>query len=182
MAFEPSRDRKADINQFVPQKTDPIYEYIYRKFKCQEDVVGNVKTKGLTQLSWNIHTPQDDFVWKSVRLHMPFRISCKSGDAQVSMRLGDRNPACNVAINASPLRMFTDCQLTLNGNMFSIQPNFYQSILDTCYQSRDETSYMSSMSLKPNAMRNFKKASETTGIFSVQPGDDQAAAGGLRPC
>ena len=183
MSFEPVRDRKGDINQFTPQKTEPIYEYVYRKFKCQEDVVGNVKTKGLTQLSWNIHTPQDDFVWKSVRLHMPFRIKCKSGNQNISMRLSDRNPACNVAISSTPLKMFTDCQLILSGNMFSIQPNFYQSILDTCYQSRDETSYMSSMSLKPSANRNLKKASESTGIFAVLPIDETSAqqAGSIPP-
>ena len=171
MSFAASRDRKGDINEFQPERKDPIYEYVYRKFYCEEDVVGNIKEKGLDQLSWNIHTPQEDFVMKSVRLHMPFRITCKSGDQDVSMRLSDRNPACNVAISASPLKMFTDCQLVMNGQMFSIQPNFYQSILDTCYQSRDETSYMSSMSLKPNACRNLRKASETSGIFGVQPGD-----------
>ena len=174
MSFAPVRDKKADINQFQPEKTTPIYEYVYRQFKCQEDVVGKVKEKGLTQLSWNIHTPQEDFVMKSVRLHMPFRIYCKSNQDYVSMRLSDRNPACNVAISSSPMKMFTDCQLIMNGNIFSIQPGRFQTVLDTCYQSRDETSYISNMSLKPNANRNLKRASESSGTFPVLPGDPDA--------
>ncbi|HIP09356.1 MAG TPA: hypothetical protein EYG65_06465 [Rhodospirillales bacterium] len=174
MSFQYTRDKKADIQQFTPQKTEPIYEYVYRKFQCEEDVVGKVKEKGLTQLSWNIHTPQEDFVWKSVRLHMPFRIYCKNNQTNVSMRLSDRNPACNVAISSSPMKMFTDVQLIMNGNMFSIQPNFFQTVIDTCYQSRDETSYISNMSLKPNANRNLRHAAESGGIFPVLPVDANA--------
>ena len=172
MSFVPIRDKKADIQEFAPQKTTPIYEYVYRQFKCQEDVVGKVKEKGLTQLSWNIHTPQEDFVMKSVRLHMPFRIYCKSGQNYVSMRLSDRNPACNVAISSSPMKMFTDCQLIMNGNIFSVQPGRFQTVLDTCYQSRNRMSYPSNMSLKPNANRNLKKSSESAGTFGVLPVPD----------
>ena len=167
MSYQTVRDYKGDIPQFQAQRTNPIYEYITRKFYCQENIVGNVKDTKLTQLSYNIHTPQDDFVWKSVKLHIPLKITAKSSKDIVSMRLADRNPACNVALSACPMKMFTDCQCVINGTMFSVQPNFYEGILDTCYQSRNETSWMSSHSLKPNANRNLRKETETNGIYPV---------------
>ncbi len=167
MSYSTVRDRKGDIPQFQAQRTSPIYEYITRKFYCEENVVGDIAETKLTQLSWNIHTPQDDFIWKSVKLHVPLKITAKSNLAIVSMRLSDRNPACNIALSACPMKMFTDCQLILNGNMFSVQPNFYETILDTCYQSRDENSWMSSHSLKPNACRNIRKETETNGVYPL---------------
>ncbi len=167
MSYQTVRDRKGDIPQFQAQRTTPIYEYVTRKFYCEENIVGDIKETQLTQLSWNIHTPQDDFVWKSVKLHIPLKIIAKTQTAPISMRLADRFPACNVALCASPMKMFTDCQLILNGSMFSIQPNFYESILDTCYQSRDENSWMSSHSLKPNANRNLKRETESNGIYAL---------------
>ena len=176
MSYSTVRDRKGDIPQFQAQRTSPIYEYITRKFYCEENVVGDIAETKMTQLSWNIHTPQDDFIWKSVKLHIPLKITAKSNQATVSMRLSDRNPACNIALSACPMKMFTDCQLILNGNMFSVQPNFYETILDTCYQSRDENSWMSSHSLKPNACRNIRKETETNGVYPVV-----ASAGAAEP-
>ena len=167
MSYSSVRDYKGDIREFQAQRTTPVYEYIVRKFYCQENVVGNIKDTDMTQLSWNIHTPNDNMVWKSVKLHIPMRITAQSNNQNVSMRLSDRNPACNVALSACPMKMFTDCQLILNGSMFSVKPNFYESILDTCYQSRDENAWMSSHSLKPNACRNLKKETEANGVYTV---------------
>ncbi len=167
MSYSSVRDYKGDIREFQAQRTTPVYEYIVRKFYCQENVVGNIKETDMTQLSWNIHTPNDNMVWKSVKLHIPMRITAQSNNENVSMRLSDRNPACNVALSACPMKMFTDCQLILNGSMFSVKPNFYESMLDTCYQSRDENSWMSSHSLKPNACRNLKRETEANGVFTV---------------
>ena len=123
MTFNSFRDKKGDIPQYQPQRTTPIYEYITRRFLCEENVVGDISE--LTQLSWNIHTPQETYVWKSCKLHIPLKISAKSGGKQISMRVADRLPACNVALSAAPMRIFTDCQLTVNGRMFSSQPNNY---------------------------------------------------------
>ena len=140
MAYQSVRDTKGDIPQFQAQRKNPIYEYVTRRFYCEENVVGDVKSTDFSQLSWNIHTPQDDFLWKSVKLHIPMRITAKSAAQDVSMLLSDRNPACNVALSSSVMKMFTDCQLVINGNMFSVQPNSFEPVLDTCYQSRDENS------------------------------------------
>ena len=182
MSYDSVRDYKGDVKEFQAQRTNPIREYVTRKFYCEENVVGDVKETNLTQLSWNIHTPQEDFVWKSVKLHIPMRIAAKtSGNIDenqiVSMRLSDRNPASNVALSACPMKMFTDCQCIINGSMFSIQPNFYEPILDTCYQSRDENAWMSSHSLKPNANRNLRKATEVNGVYAVNANVDDEKGG-----
>ena len=165
MTFNSFRDKKGDIPQYQPQRTTPIYEYITRRFLCEENVVGDISE--LTQLSWNIHTPQETYVWKSCKLHIPLKISAKSGGKQISMRVADRLPACNVALSAAPMRIFTDCQLTVNGRMFSSQPNNYEAVLNTCYQSRDENSYQSNNSLKPIACRNLHKNQDNHQTFLI---------------
>ena len=183
MSFLNVQDPNIDITQYTPQRHSPIHQRIVKKFLCEEDVVGNMRDTRPVSLTWNIQTAEEDLVMKSVRLHIPMRIYCKSGVAvdgvrpNISMRMADRFPAANVALSSSPLQAFSDCQLILNDKIFSIRPNRYQSVLDMCYQGRDEMSYMSNHSLKPSALRNFKKDTENIASYPVLPlpaNEDQA--------
>ncbi|HIO73347.1 MAG TPA: hypothetical protein EYN38_09625, partial [Flavobacteriales bacterium] len=131
------------------------------------------KDVNLTSLTFNIKESDPSMVWKSVRLCLPMAIAAQSAARIVSLRLSDRNPACNIALAASAYEMFSDIQLIVNGSMFSNQPNRYQGMLDRVYRGRDVLSFQSGGSLKPIVNRNLKRSTEVNGTFAVSRDDEK---------
>ena len=164
-------DSKAHIQQYEPGRVSPIYTYIAKKYNCVEDVVKAENAEpafvDLNSLTFNIKENDPSMVWKSVRLCLP--ISCEARDEfdRVSMRISDSLPACNVAIAANWMEMFSSIDLICNGSIFASQPNRYQGMLDRVYRGRDVLSFQSGGSLKPIVNRNLKQSTEANSIFPV---------------
>ncbi len=165
------------IQQYEPERVKPIYTYITKKYLCEEDVVRrsdqNPKDVNISTLTFHIKENDPSMVWKSVRLCLPLDVAANTQDKNVSMRMADNFPACNVALSASAYEMFSDIQLIVNGSMFTNQPNRYQGMLDRVYRGRDVLSFQSGGSLKPIVNRNLKKATETNGIYPIESDDEK---------
>ena len=142
-----------DVPEFQPSREAPIYPSIVRRYPCQEDSVGNYDFRSLT---WKIQQPDSTMVWSSVKLVMPMEFYCTNEQAHsVDLRVGSRLPACNVALSESPMRVFRDTTLTLNGKVFN-EVNFYRNILDACYRGVGPQSYGDNHSLKPIVTRALR--------------------------
>ena len=143
-----------DVAEFHPSREAPIYPSIVRRYPCQENnLVGENNANNFRQLTWKIQQPDASMVWSSVKLVMPAAINAFDSNVHnVDMRVATRLPVCNIALSESPMRVFRDTTLSLNGKIFN-EVNYYRSALDACYRGVGPQSYGDNHSLKPVVTR-----------------------------
>jgi len=169
MPLDSRIDTKAIVREYQGERTNPVFQYITRKYYCSEQGTVGPISSNLAALSFQIENEEwQDLVMKSVRLHIPIKITPQCGGAAISLKLADRFPAANCALATNPWKCFSNCTMVCNDKVFRTQPNLYQQLLDTCYDTRDELGYGDSHSLKPLAITDFKKFTESQGTYVVQ--------------
>ena len=143
-----------DVPEFAPSREAPIYPSIVRRYPCQENnIVGDDGVGNFRSLTWKIQQPDSSMVWTSVKLVMPIVLEAQDvNDNNLDMRVSSRLPGCNIALSESPMRVFRDTTLSLNGKIFN-EVNSYRNILDACYRGVGPQSYGDNHSLKPVVTR-----------------------------
>ncbi len=175
MSLNSRPDTKSGIRQYDGERTSPVFQFITRKYYCQEQGTVGPISGNLAALSFKIENEEwQDLVMKSVRLHIPIKITPKCGKQDISIKLADRFPACCVSLATNAWKCFSNVTMVCNDKVFRTQPNLYQQLLDVCYDTRDELGYGDSHSLKPLAITDFKKQTETHGTYLVHSEDDAA--------
>ena len=156
-----------DVAEFQPNREAPIYPSIVRRYPCQENnIVGDENSNDFRSLTWKIQQPDASMVWSSVKLVMPATIvAYDSEEDQLDMRVCSRLPACNIALSESPMRVFRDTTLSLNGKIFN-EVNYYRSALDACYRGVGPQSYGDNHSLKPVVTRALYSRNPTQHVVT----------------
>ena len=124
------------VKQFNPSRKSPIYARAFRRYTCRESVA---QTTDFRNLTFKIQQPNNNLVFNSVKLCLPLSLKCESKDgSDLSMRITNRLPACNIAVSQYPWKCFKHISLAVNGKVYSQNCSDYGYILGKCYSSKDK--------------------------------------------
>ena len=148
------------VKQFNPSRKSPIYARAFRRYTCRESVA---QTTDFRNLTFKIQQPNNNLVFNSVKLCLPLSLKCEAKDgSDLSMRITNRLPACNIAVSQYPWKCFKHISLAVNGKVYSQNCSDYGYILGKCYSSKDKNGDQDTHSLKAIVNRDFSKRAVTS--------------------
>ena len=159
------------VPQFRPQKENPIFPSITKKYPCEETYAG--KKNFFRRISWKIQQPDPNMVWTSVKLVLPLEMDFLSKDPNhannavlADARLMQRLGLCNMALAETPMKAFRATSLTLNGKVFTEQ-NIWKDVMDSCYRGVGPQAYGSNHSLQPVVTRAIMARSHNIRTYNA---------------